>query len=113
MTDIATTQATLGDVLGYIRRADESELRVMSEELRQRNRRLRSVTAHQMGATLKIGDLVTVITGVKPKYLVGRTGRVASSPTSNHVKIDFGRAINARFGQVVGMPLSCLELVAK
>lgn len=97
------------EVLEYIENANDTELMVLSEYLREIRNHRQQLAARRMVAQLEIGSRVKVKGNVKPKYMAGLTGTVEEFKNSRVlVKLDCGPINKFRTGKVL-MPLTTIE----
>lgn len=96
-------------------RVDE-DLDVIFDALKSRMRYVHDKEALDLLRQIKPGDLVRINRNIKPKYLGGLEGVVASVDRSHNrrglpmVAVDMGRPIR-RYGRKILVPLGALEMV--
>lgn len=82
-----------------------------------RKRYLQEVKGAQNQSEFAPGTKVQITTGIKPKYLIGLTGKVSSEPASRRGDLMFefdDRSypyVNHRFSRTVGVPASLLKRI--
>ena len=98
----------LKSTLAYIREeADETDLTYILAAFQERRRFLTSVRAANMREQLDVDDKIIVQGNIKPKYFVGRVGKVLSLQ-GDRVEVDFGTPMR-RYGRIVKVPLSSVR----
>ena len=92
----------------------DSEIPVIFDALRKRQKVVNEVKAQENLGSLEAGDRVRIISGLRPKYLVGCEGIVegrTGKPGTLDVKIDDTFKAQRYAGHTVGIPANCLEKV--
>lgn len=100
------------DILNQIRSGDfDSSLDTIIRTAVARRRYLQDVKGAQNQQEFVAGTRVRIISGIRPKYLIGLTGTVADDHASRSgdlmVEFDSGQ-FTGRFGHRVSIPASCL-----
>ena len=105
---------TLQDVVGFIQKADRSELDRIFDAAKRRSTAATREQAELNAATLKKGDKVRTV-NLKPKYLSHLTGTVEDVRGADRIlvtmndKFGLGRYGSGPNGDQLLVPASCLE----
>jgi predicted RNA-binding protein with PUA-like domain len=101
---------TLSKMLTLIANANERELELLNDQIRNRYRTMRNLQARHALRTLQVGDQVR-LTGLKPKYINGARGTIRGlRQTKFEVLLDDGQ-YTGRFSRLVTVPATCLQKI--
>lgn len=109
---MALTTEEMGELLDLLTKADDRQLRLAAEQMNDCFKIAQRRRAREVALELEVGSEVRIISGIKPKYLAGKTGTVTKLEGPRvTVKLDCGPINKFYTGSVTFRSASALEVI--